>query len=530
MTGTGTLIRFLLRRDRIKLPAWIAGLGLLVLYVGAALPQIARTEADLAGVAPMLQQPVGRLFTGPAYGLDAPTYERFFAAEYVLYLFLLAAVMNIMLVTRHTRAEEQSGRAELVRASVVGRDAALTATLAVAVVANLLAGVVVAGLAVASGFATAGSILVGASVAAIGLAFAGISAVTVQITEFSRSAAGLAGIVLGAAFLLRGVGDMIAIGGSAASWLSPLGWGSQTAPYVLDRWWPLLLPVALALVTVVMAYRLQARRDFGAGLVAPGSGRPEAAPSLGSPWGLASRLQRGPVIAWGVVTIVMGVVDGLFAQVMIDSAGSMPDAFRQVFGTEALTKGYLAFLAILSGYLVAAYIVFAVQGLHGEETHGRAEVLLATPTSRDAWAGSHLGIIAIGAAVIMAVTGLLTGVAAASVTGDWSLLASTLLAHLNLIPAVLVVVGVCAVLFGWVPRLLSPIGWLLVAIMVFVGNFAALLNVPDWVVSLSPLSHPARIPVEAFTVAPLVILAVLTVVGLLVGLLGLRRREVADRA
>ena len=161
LAGTGTLVRFSLRRDRLKLPAWVGGLGLFVIYIGAALPQLAPTEDDLAAVVPLFTQPVGRMFTGPAYGMDAPTFERFFAAGYAPYLFLLAALMNIMLVTRHTRVEEQTGRAELIRANVTGRHSALTATLIVAAITNALACVVVAGLAIAGGFAPLGSLLIG---------------------------------------------------------------------------------------------------------------------------------------------------------------------------------------------------------------------------------------------------------------------------------------------------------------------------------------------------------------------------------
>ncbi|MDN6411798.1 MAG: hypothetical protein L0K07_10565 [Yaniella sp.] len=108
LAGTGTMIRLALRRDRLRLPAWIAGHGLLVLYIGSTLPQLAPTKEDLAGITSLLSQPVGRMFTGPAFGMDDVTYERFFAAGYVPYLFILAALMNIMLVIRHTRKEEQT--------------------------------------------------------------------------------------------------------------------------------------------------------------------------------------------------------------------------------------------------------------------------------------------------------------------------------------------------------------------------------------------------------------------------------------
>ena len=214
LAGTGTLVRFSLRRDRIKLPAWVGGLGLFVIYIGAALPQLAPTEEDLAAVVPLFTQPVGRMFTGPAFGMDAPTFERFFAAGYAPYLFLLAALMNIILVTRHTRVEEQTGRAELIRANVTGRHSALTATLIVAAITNALACLVVAGLAIAGGFAPLGSVLIGLGTALTGMAFAGIAAVTAQLSAYSRAAAGMAGLVLGVSFVLRALGDMAAVGGT----------------------------------------------------------------------------------------------------------------------------------------------------------------------------------------------------------------------------------------------------------------------------------------------------------------------------
>ena len=528
-TGTATLVRFALRRDRVKLPAWIGGLGLFVLYIGAALPQIAPMEDDLAAVTPLLEQPVGRMFTGPAYGMDSPTYERFFAAGYAPYLFLLAALLSILLVTRHTRVEEQTGRAELVRAGVTGRHAALTAALLVALLTNALAAAVVAALAVANGFALSGSVLVGCAVGLVGMAFAGVTAVTVQLSEHSRTAAGLAGAVLGVAFLLRALGDMVAVGGSALSWASPLGWAAQTAPYVLDRWAPLLLLAAVAVAGAVVAFRLQDRRDLGASLVPARPGPSQAGPALGTALGLAVRLQRGTVIAWGAAILVLGAVNGAFTQAMLDAAHDMPAAVQDMFGVDALLAGYLAFLAVFSGYVTAAYVVYALSSLRTEEGRGRAEVLLATPTSRPAWLGSHLTAVGVGAALVLLVCGLGTGAAAAGVTGDWSLVADVTLAHLVLLPAVLLVLGVCALLFGWAPQLLLPVGWALVAVMVLVGNFADLLDLPGWLVSLSPLSHAPAMPVEPFAALPLAVLTALAIAVTVAGLAGLQRREIGPR-
>ena len=49
VTGTGTLLRFMLRRDRIRLPAWTFGLAILVAYFAAALDTIARLRRTSKG-------------------------------------------------------------------------------------------------------------------------------------------------------------------------------------------------------------------------------------------------------------------------------------------------------------------------------------------------------------------------------------------------------------------------------------------------------------------------------------------------
>lgn len=526
LAGTGVLLRFLLRRDRIKLPAWVGGLGLFVVYISAALPQLAPTEGDLDAVVPLFTQPVGRMFTGPAFGMDAPTYERFFAAGYAPYLYLLAALMSILLVTRHTRVEEQTGRAELVRANVTGRHAALAATLLVATITNALAAVVIASLAIGAGFAPAGSVLVGLSTALTGLAFAAITAVTAQLSEYSRSAAGMAGAVLGASFVVRALGDMAAAGGSPLSWASPLGWATQTAPYVHDRTAPLVLLTALTVTGVVSAYLLQGRRDLGASLFPARPGAARAHPWLGTAPGLAARLQRGGLLGWGVGIVLLGIVNGAFTQALIDAGQDMPPALQEMFGASGLVDGYVAFLGSFVSVLIAGYTVFAIQTLRAEEARGRLDAVLGTSVSRTSYLTAHVGVVAAGAALMSAVTGVCTGLAAAGVTGDWTILGDVVVAHLGLLPGVLVVLAVCAALFGWVPRLMAPVGWALVGLSGVVMFFADLLDLPGWLATLSPFHHLADLPLESFEPAGFLVLTAVAVAVVGVGLVGFGRRQV----
>ena len=46
LTGTGAVVKFMLRRDRIKLPAWARVTGALMLYFVSAIPAAYGTEQD----------------------------------------------------------------------------------------------------------------------------------------------------------------------------------------------------------------------------------------------------------------------------------------------------------------------------------------------------------------------------------------------------------------------------------------------------------------------------------------------------
>jgi ABC-2 type transport system permease protein len=525
-TGVSTLVRFVLRRDRVKLPAWTGGLGLFVIYLAAALPNVAGTEEDLRGASQLFNDPIGRLMIGPGYGFDEPTMERFVANGYGLYFALLAALMSILLVVRHTRLEEQTGRAELIRADRVGRSAPLTATVIVAVITNLVGGVLVFAMLVGyAGFAVRGSLVFAAAIVATGLAFAGVTTITVQLSQYARAAAGMAGGVLGLAYLLRAGGDMGAQGGTALSWTSPLAWPQQTAPFVLDRWWPLALSLGFAVVTTAVGYELSERRDLGASWLATRPGAAEGAEALGTPVGLAARLQRASILGWGVSLAVGGLAFGAYADAMLDAFEELPDVFAELFGGgDQLLAGYLAYMAVFMAYLVGAYAVTAVQGLRGEETGGRLEPVLATPVGRWTWLGSNLAVIAGAVAVIMAVAGFFTGVGAALVTGDARHLWELTLAHLNQVPAVWVVLAVATLAFGVLPRAV-PAAWALVAFGLIAGTFGPLLDLPEAVLDLSPFAPAAAMPLEDFRFAPVMVLTVIAVAIAAVGFLGFRRRD-----
>ena len=117
---------------------------------------------------------------------------------------------------------------------------------------------------------------------------------------------GITGGAIGAAYLLRAAGD---VGDGTLSWLSPIGWGQAMRPYAGERWWPLALSLVAGVGLVVAAVALRARRDEGAGLIAPRPGPATAKPSLTRPLGLALRLQRGVLLGWSAALFFSGRLD-----------------------------------------------------------------------------------------------------------------------------------------------------------------------------------------------------------------------------
>jgi ABC-2 type transport system permease protein len=294
---------------------------------------------------------------------------------------------------------------------------------------------------------------------------------------------------------------------------------------VLDRWWPLLLPVAMTVVTAAAGVALSSRRDLGASMFAVRPGPAEAAPSLGTPFGLAFRLQRGNMIGWTASLSVAGLIFGGFADALLGALEDMPEVFQELFGAEEMLAGYLGYMALFMALLVGAYAVLAIQGVRTEETTGRAEPVLATPMSRWTWLGTNLAVIAAAVVLMMAVVGLVSGIGAAIVTGDAGHIGELTLAHLNQTPAVLVVLGVATLLFGVLPRAV-PATWAIVGYGMFVGTFGPLMDLPAAALDLSPFEHPAELPLESFHLAPVLILLVIAAVTALIGLLGLRRRGI----
>jgi ABC-2 type transport system permease protein len=534
-TGTGRLFWLALRRDRIVASAWILGLFLYAYSQAASIIALYPTQADLDRLARTAEgvgaNPAVVAIQGPAY--QAHTYGGATAWQLVTPWVFLLGLMSLLLMTRHTRQEEETGRAELVSAGVVGRYAWLAAALLYVLAVNAVLAVITSLAFIAMGLPAAGSVALVVECVLGGLVFAGVAAITAQLTEFARPANGMAFAVLGAAFLLRAIGDT---SGELSwlSWLSPIGWAERFRPFAGERWWVLLLPVTLLTVLLVAASALLVRRDVGAGALPTRLG-PAAAPSwLRSPLALAWRLQRGTLLGWTIGAAVAGLSFGAIAQDMVQAATEDPETAKMLAslgGSGSITDIYLAAVLSWLGMLAAGYAVQATLRLHSEETELRAEQVLATAVSRIRWAGSHLLVVAGGSAVVLATGGLVAGLAHGLRSGDLGgELPRVLGGALVQLPAVWVMAAVGAALFGLLPRVVVGATWAVLAVVLFVTMFGEPLRLSRWLLDLSPFAHLPKLPAASFTATPLAWLLAISAVLAAAGLAAFRRRDLASTA
>jgi ABC-2 type transport system permease protein len=526
MTGTWTLVRLALRRDRIILPIWIVLLAVTPASTVAAYDQLYPDAASRAALsAGAGANPSIAVLYGPAY--DLTTAGGFTAWRYGLFLALFAALMSIFTVTRHTRAEEDSGRLELIGSAVVGRYAALTAAVAVAAGANVIIGVVSALGLVGAGLPASGSFLLGLGVAGAGLAFTAIAAVTAQLTEYSRSANGLACAVLGGAFLVRAVGDSTT-SLSWLSWLSPLAWPQRAKPFAEDHWWLLGLAVVVAAIVLTIAYQLLPRRDLGAGLLPARPGPANAPSSLSSPIGLAWRLQRGTLIGWTVGSVIVAAVFGSIANGISDLVGGseqVREIMERMGGTQSLVDSFIAAIAGMFGLVTAMYAIQATLRARIEETGERAEPVLATGVGRVSWVASHLAFAVLGSAVLLAFAGLTMGLAHGLRANDLSQVGGIMAGTLAQLPAVWVAAGIAALLFGLLPTA-TTVAWGAAGVFALITLFGPAVRLSQPLLDVSPFTHIPKIPSAEFTATPLLWLTAVAIVLFGVGVTAFRRRDI----
>ena len=535
-TGTWRLTRLALRRDRVKLPIWILAIaGIMLISVPALGDVYGDQAAQITYALTSASSVAARVFGGT---VDGPSLGSITMVETYLFLAVLVAFMSTLCVIRHTRQNEELGRSELIGSTPVGRYSELSAAIMVSLLANVVTALLLyLALRIEPELSAQGSLGLSVNFLFIGIAFTGVAALTAQLSDSSRGANSFAAIAIGVFFVLRGIGDAIgnvsADGMSVISawptWLSPFGWGQLVHPYTQGNWgiyWIFALFITLAFSASAV---LVTHRDSGSGIIPARNGPKHAKKSLLSAHGLAWRLQKGILIGWVIVGLALGVTFGSIANQfsdMLETNEQFAEFIGAMGGQENIVNIFFGAMFSFTAIIIAGYGLQALLKTRTEESTDRLEQIIGTHVSRERWLSSHMIITLLGMVAILLSIGVSTGVTHVIVSGSgWSGITAIMLAPLVHLPAMVVMYGIGVFLFGSKPRWMIAGVWSVFGFFLVIGQFAALLELPNWVINVSPFSHAPLLPSDSLKILPIAILSSIGLALIVSGTTLFRKRD-----
>jgi ABC-2 type transport system permease protein len=465
----------------------------------------------------LMKTPAAIIMGGPMFGGNEADLGAMMANELMLTMIVATSILAVLTVIRHTRAEEESGTAELVLSSVVGRYARTNAALILVGGVNAVLAVTMTVAMASTGFGLADTAAMCLGITGVAMVFGAVAAVAAQLWRQARTATGSAMAVLALAAMVRGIGDVIDNSGSALSWFSPIAWAQQMRAFVDLRWWPFVPLVALAIALMGLAAVLESRRQYDDGNI-PSTGERPNAHAIKGVLGMHLTLQRGQTVGWAVGLFLGGLAFGSMTKSLLDAAQDN-ELLQRVLAQQGNDGVYTTMTQFLAA-AATAYVVGAVLRVFTDEEKGLGEVVLAGAVSRWRWLCTGVASAVIGSTALMLVAGLGNGLGAAITIGEPQAIVRLTLAGLAFVPAMAVLAGIAALAVA-VRR--PWIGWLAVTFVVASLYLGALLRLPKWLIDLSPVGRttaPMNYPLLALTV-------MVVVAGLLTVLAGLiyRRRD-----
>ncbi|MFF8188314.1 ABC transporter permease [Microbacterium sp. NPDC016588] len=537
MSGFGPVLRARWRRDAVQLTIWIAGALLLAASAVTGVRGTFPTETDRATLlATAVANPVVLLFRGLPSGTDEAAFTAFLILPFVA---LLAALMSTFLAVRHTRGDEDSGRAELIAATPAARTVPLAATVVHGILANVVLGALVTLTYVAIRFPPTGSVLMGAASALTGIAFLGVGLVAAQLAASARTANAIGVWAVLLTYLACGLGnalgtpsaDLRRMTSAPLAWVSPFGWAENTRPYDSDAAGTLVPFAGLIVVTLVLAFVLSGARDVGGSLLPARRGRAVASVTLSGPIGLVWREARGSLLGWAVGGAIVGVMSTRLATAISQIGDTIPSvqALLQSLASQgSLAQGAIEVFFTLAGVLAACAGIQTVLRARQDEAAGLAEPVRAAGVGPVRWVGAYL-VVAVGAvlACLVAATAGATVGQLATDAAKTDLIRDAAVAAAGQAVAAVTLVVIATLVVVIAPRAATPVGWALVGVATVVGLFGPLLGLSDAAVHVSPFAAAPRIDGDALDLRGGVWLVVAVVAAAVLAGVAARRRELA---
>ena len=523
-TGTLTLIKLSLRRDRIIIPIFI--IFILIVIIGTAATfvnlysdpmsrylfyvQTQNSPSLIILLGSILDQSLGGL-TAWRTGIAGP---------------LIIGLINIFLLVRHTRSEERRGRLELLVSTSLGRQSPLTSALLTNFILDILISILIAIGLIGFGLDATSSMVLGLSIGIFGILFSSITAIAVQLTESSNNARYLSVSLLIGFYILRMIGwdngNVIWL-----SWLSPYGWVHYLSAFAGNDIWVFGLFIVSIIILTIIAYWLSSIRDVGSGIMTKRTGYKNASKTLRSSLALTWRLQRTMFIFWLTVLTLFGAINGALALTATNLISANPQFLKLIYhaGYTSPVDNYFAISLGLFAIVFAVYAILATMNLRTEESKRYSDMLLTNSVSRNSWIFNNLIFGFIAPAFIMIIFSLAMALAygySANISYDPTKLLMATLAYL---PAIWILTGLTVLLFGLKPRLTS-LSWAALGLFLIVSLLGEFSNINQNILNLSPFTQVPNILIGNSITTNLVWVFIIGIALTIIGLYSYNHRDI----
>jgi ABC-2 type transport system permease protein len=537
--GFGGVYAKTLRDSRLAFIIVAGLLGGVMLVAGAAIPNVFSTPEARAEIVRLAEE------LGSASGLagnpvNVGTLGGYIQWKYGPVFLIIAALWSITALSATLATEARRGSLEFVAAAPFGKRrialeklaghlTGLTLTVVIYAIAAIVVGA-------AFGSLPGDEIPVQAAVGSavwiwlMALAFGGLAFALAQFAGRAL-AAGVGVFVLFGGYILSNYAASVPAFEAIAR-LTPWAWTGDHLPLAGQYDWASLVPVALVgLVLLILGVEAFVRRDIGATAIIRVPPMPTLLLGEDGPTSRSFGERLPMALGWGIGLGLFGLIIASASASLADAILDSPDILEvisTVFPNIDLTTagGFLQLVFVELGFIIVGFAAATlISGWASDEGSGRLEQVLAAPLSRVGWLlRSGIGIY-LAVAVMTAVLALGIGLGAAIAGSDaLTPMAGTVVMGLYAVA----LVGIGLAIGGlWRASVAAEIVAAFVVLTYLIALLAPALQLPDWVQQLALTAHLGQPLVGVWDWPGMATCVILAVAGLVIGALGLRRRDLS---
>lgn len=530
LTQTNRLLLANLKRDWVKIVIWMVALAGLFVAVAYKFNDLYGTPKQIAMIASTLKSKAMVSLFGPLARTHDLTTAIIFASEMLIFWAIFMVLFNYSLAIGATRTPEEAGLTEMIRGGhPVGRQAPLmAAALELTLVDGLFTVVSGIGLQLSAmpGADTTGNWLLALSLGIVGWTFGMVALVFAQLFNDAHNALMGGYLLFGITYLMRMISDVT---DPAWTWLSPLGWVEKTSIYVHNDWLPMGMYAVMGMISLAIAFGLNANRDIDAGIIAVRPGK-RGSKFLRGPVSLLVWNQKTTSFVWLIGLFILGASYGS----VFDSIGKLVNTspvIREVLGTTGIRHAeklqvlsFIGILAMIFSLLAVIAGGMVVNKIEADNQKGYLGLVGAKPISRN----KNLATVTVFG-TILAFLALASSIWGTQVAAN-AVMRHPVAGHyywqagLAMLPPILLFIGILVILIGWAPKLRSAM-WAFLGLVFVLSYFGKLLKLPNWLLKISPFYWFKKVPTNAIDWQAWWLILAAAVVLLIAGFIGYNKRD-----